>query len=602
MEDFYLLAMRQFHQWLNYPFENENLINNFLEYNKNNERYFLIQIQNKNALIIEKPKQILNDALLERAQKYRDLIETVLKKFDVDMNFYLLYDAHDFSDEDDKIPIFSFQRKIGSNKILLPDIDFLVNNFYLKQKYADGLQFSEKLCSAVFVGSTTGGRITKNVIENLSLPRLRAAVYFKDKENIKFLLPNILQYDNEETKTMLESMGFGKRNYVEMKEQYKNKFIISMDGNGATCSRLALGLKSNCIVLKYNSLYELYYFTILNPWIHYIPIEKDEDILNIIEFEKNNAGVFEKISSNSKVFFDNYLNASGIFNYLYFLLSIYERVFFKKTKKINFEELCAGKGRTVEDFAEWGDTPVDEGKELFGNGEFAKAEQAFRAAIAHDDRDPEVHWWLSATLDRLGQKAAAAKAAEEATRRAPDAARYWEHLGHMRAAAGEIEAAESAFSRACQIEPGRASALGALSHTLGALQRWEEAIAAARAALLLLPEDTNLFFHLGNLLFQAGSPIEAAAAYRQAIALGRAGEDVERQLAEALRRAEEIAAMPAEESAEASVPATPEPISPTPVAVAPITPEPTTPPAPAPNAPRHGFWHRIFAPRQVFGP
>ncbi len=249
-----------------------------------------------------------------------------------------------------------------------------------------------------------------------------------------------------------------------------------------------------------------------------------------------------------------------------------------------------------------GDTLRREGERYFHEGKFAEAEHAFRAALAHNDRDPNWHWWLSASLDLQGRKADAAATAEEATRRAPGAAHYWEHLGHMRAAAGEIEAAEAAFSRACQIEPDLASALGALSHTLGALQRWEEAIAAARAALLLLPEDTDLFFHLGNLLIQAGSPIEAAAAYRQAITLGRTGEDVERQLAEALRRAEDIAAKPAEEGTEAPAPATPEPISPAPVAVAPITPEPTTPPTPESNRPRHGFWQRIFAPRQVFGP
>ncbi|MGC8524975.1 MAG: tetratricopeptide repeat protein [Acidibrevibacterium sp.] len=250
-----------------------------------------------------------------------------------------------------------------------------------------------------------------------------------------------------------------------------------------------------------------------------------------------------------------------------------------------------------------GDMLRREGERYFHEGKFAEAEHAFRAALAHDDRDPNWHWWLSASLDLQGRKADAAAAAEEAARRAPSEARYWEHLGHMRAAAGEIEAAKAAFSRACEIEPDRASALGALSHTLGALQLWEEAIAAARAALLLLPEDANLFFHLGNLLIQAGSPIEAAAAYRQAIALGRAGEDVERQLAEALRRAENIAAtLAAEESAEAAAPAAPEPISPTPIAVAPITPEPTTPPAPESDRPRHGFWQRIFAPRQVFGP
>jgi hypothetical protein len=58
------------------------------------------------------------------------------------------------------------------------------------------------------------------------------------------------------------------------------------------------GLKSNSVILKYDSPHDLYYSPILRQWVHYIPIENDKDILNIIELEKDNPGVFEYISDN----------------------------------------------------------------------------------------------------------------------------------------------------------------------------------------------------------------------------------------------------------------------------------------------------------------
>lgn len=126
-----------------------------------------------------------------------------------------MYDSEDYHDENDEIPIFSFQRKICTNRILFPDIDFLITNFYSSAFYAnDDLPFVEKSCSAIFVGSTTGGRITKNVVENLSLPRLKSDFYFKNNENVKFLLPKLVQYDDDNTKKLLETMGFGKKNYI----------------------------------------------------------------------------------------------------------------------------------------------------------------------------------------------------------------------------------------------------------------------------------------------------------------------------------------------------------------------------------------------------
>ncbi len=177
-----------------------------------------------------------------------------------------------------------------------------------------------------------------------------------------------------------------------------------------------------------------------------------------------------------------------------------------------------------------GETLMRNGEALLQSGQCAEAARAFSAALARDDRDPEWHWWLSTALHRLGRHAEAAASAREATEIAPDQARYFEQLGHMHAAAGEMEAAEQAFRRASEIEPERASALIPLSHVLFALGRWREGITAIAAAIALSPDDADLYVHLGHLLMNAGEPNAAADAYRQAIIVGRTGPDIDQWL------------------------------------------------------------------------
>ncbi len=188
-----------------------------------------------------------------------------------------------------------------------------------------------------------------------------------------------------------------------------------------------------------------------------------------------------------------------------------------------------------------GEALMRNGMALFNAGNFAEAEQAFSAALARDDRDPEWHWWLSTALHRLGRHAEAAAAAEEAAAIAPDQARYWENLGHMRASVCETEAAVHAFRRAREIEPDRASALVPLSHTLFALGHWQEGITAIRAAIALSPDDADLYVHLGHLLMNAGEPAKAADAYRQAIIIGRTGPDIDQWHSAALTASEAAA-------------------------------------------------------------
>jgi hypothetical protein len=52
------------------------------------------------------------------------------------------------------------------------------------------------------------------------------------------------------------------RSWMSWREQLRHRFLLSLDGNGAVCARLAIGLKSNSAVVKYRSPY---IFTIFPP-------------------------------------------------------------------------------------------------------------------------------------------------------------------------------------------------------------------------------------------------------------------------------------------------------------------------------------------------
>lgn len=598
-EVIFSLAVQQISGWFGTKLNKNIILGKFLNFNDAYERYFLISIRDGSVSIAQKPAHLANFALLSRALRYKELIELVLKTFSLDIDLCILYDAEDWNEEDNELPVFTFQKKSGTNKILFPDIDFLMTDYYRPEFIPnDTTSFRQKSCSAIFVGSTTGGQITKKVVENLFLPRIRSYVYFKNNKFVNFTLPKLVQYDNDETKKLLISMGMGDGRIIKMEEQYNNKFMISMDGNGAACSRLIAGLRSNCTVLKYDSQYELYYFNILRPWVHYIPIKNDEDVLNIVQLENENPGMFEYISRYGRNFYERYLNKENIIRYVYFLLNVYEGLF-EQPKIKDFQTIFTRRSELIINSVAEGEALQQKGEQYFCDGKFAEAERAFRAALLQDNRDPARHWLLSTALDRQGRKADAADAAEEAARRAPNEARYWEHLGHMRAAAGDSEAAEQAFRRASEIEPERASAIGALSHTLGALGRWPEAIAAARAALVLRAKDSDLHYHHGNLLMRAGEPGAAVDAYRQAIALGRTDKETGRQLAEALRMAEEIAETAAAGHAEVPSPAASGPVVPSlsvpkqSLAAAPTAPQPA-------DAPRFGLLRNISGSRQAF--
>ena len=186
-----------------------------------------------------------------RAVLYLNFFQDVAKALPSDFRAMICLNLDDQQWHDFDYPIFCFQKRRGSLGPLVPDIDFLASNFYEGGSFIDTISYENKRQIAVFTGGTSGGLITETVARTLSLPRLRAANYFKDSKRVDFRLPSITQTASADVRSMLESLPFCRKPRMAWKEQLQAKFLLSIDGNGATCSRVVIALASNSVLLKY---------------------------------------------------------------------------------------------------------------------------------------------------------------------------------------------------------------------------------------------------------------------------------------------------------------------------------------------------------------
>lgn len=142
----------------------------------------------------------------------------------------------------------------------------------------------------------------------------------------------------------------------------------------------------------------------------------------------------------------------------------------------------------------------------------AALEQVAKAAmaIARELVDP-------ANL-RRSPSAEALRAAELATRFAPDTADAWRHLGLTVLATGDQDRAEEAFAKAVALAPDPASLTIGLGHDTAALGHQALAIGLYRKAVELTPEDAGAWTQLGLALREYGAYGEALRAFTAAAA------------------------------------------------------------------------------------
>jgi hypothetical protein len=277
--------------------------------------------------VLDKPKFDSESATQAgRAVVYQRFFQDVARLLPPDFTATIIACLADSLSADYGVPVFAFQRHTAQRAPLLPDIDLLNDNFLADGQFDDPYSFLEKENRAVFAGATTGGRINEQIARTCGLPRLRAARFFLGSAKIDFRLPRVVQTDSQAAYDLVAAQPFCRQSPLTWEEQFRFRFLMSMDGNGATCQRVAVALRSNSVLLKYRSEQILYYFPALAPGRHFIDIERDEDVEPLIDAAAADPTRFAAVAAAASAFSETYLTRSAALEYVALLLRGYREV------------------------------------------------------------------------------------------------------------------------------------------------------------------------------------------------------------------------------------------------------------------------------------
>lgn len=324
-------AQREMAPWLLTPVGMGDAAREFEELNVNESWAFVYDFVDGNVTLRPKPDATaptgpdsaeVSDMLRRRAQAYLVFFRASLRLLPDGFTTTLCIGLRDALVSQYGVPVFCFQKQAGEASVLLPDVDLLSAETLTGLENTDTLPYDAKTPTAVFVGSTTGGTITAEVARACALPRLRAARYFTGHPKVDFGLPKIVQH-TEGVDDILRGYAFCQAPRLNWQQQFQHRFILSMDGNGATCSRVAIALNSNSVLFKYDSPNLLFYFGGLQPWLHYVPIAEDREVERIIGMEALAPEKFRRIADNGHAFAQTYLSEAALLRYTAMLLQLY---------------------------------------------------------------------------------------------------------------------------------------------------------------------------------------------------------------------------------------------------------------------------------------
>lgn len=299
----------------------------FARVNAETSTVFVFDFQGAKVTLRAKPadpwsghKRVEYDIGVARSELYLGLFRRLVEE-GMRITATVLLETHDIALYGDEAPVFCFQKLASSRKMLLPDIDFFHHHFY-ETGFVERA-WENKLPAAVFAGSSTGGNVlSRKDVETARSQRLQWALSALGRPQVDVFICDAVQCDSEETAALLREQPYF-RDRMSWEDQLAYRYLISMDGNGATCSRIVNALRSGGVLLKSLSPNQLYYFDGLRPFEHYIPIDNlNEAEQAIADLEAGRLHAATIIAAANR-FFEVHLTRSAVEHYTRRLLERY---------------------------------------------------------------------------------------------------------------------------------------------------------------------------------------------------------------------------------------------------------------------------------------
>lgn len=151
-------------------------------------------------------------------------------------------------------------------------------------------------------------------------------------------------------------------------------------------------------------------------------------------------------------------------------------------------------------------------------GRAAEADALYKHIVKQIPREPNALHTLGVLLHQAGQNEFAADLFRRAIELSPDDAEFHDHLGLALAAMGMWQEAAPCFRHAMDLSPSAGTCLN-LAHALRRTGDANEAAARYRQAIALQPDFHSAHNNLGNLRRENGQLDDAIASYQRAIEL-----------------------------------------------------------------------------------
>jgi hypothetical protein len=231
-----------------------------------------------------------------------------------------LHDAISYlhNDKDYDNALTFAKKKIDHFPVLIPD-PFMIGNYGGRLNAEDNFSWNKKIDKCAFYGVTTGNRAP---LQNSRLKLCKWAI--DHREICDFYISGIVQmnvddvvraYGEDVTRKIVHQP-------MPQTEQYKYKYLLSIDGNTCSYDRMCWVMKSNSLCLKYPSEDILWYYPLLHDKTHFVSCH-EPNFSSVINYYNNNMKETNLIIDNAKKFVNTYTNPVSAIMYTTFLFETF---------------------------------------------------------------------------------------------------------------------------------------------------------------------------------------------------------------------------------------------------------------------------------------
>ncbi len=207
------------------------------------------------------------------------------------------------------VPYWTYNRKVGSYEhVLWPLCSHMIE---FSKGLEDKIEWHKKSDKLVFRGVTTGPLVSTKNNGIIKTSRFEIIEKWHQEDWADLGFNNIIESTKKhpDWNKLANRVLNLKKSRMSIQEMLNYKFILCIEGNDISTS-FGWVLASNSVPIHpYPFVYEVWYFSDLQPWVHFIPCRPDgSDIGAIMQWAKSHDHICESIAKAGREYMKRMLD------------------------------------------------------------------------------------------------------------------------------------------------------------------------------------------------------------------------------------------------------------------------------------------------------